>query len=57
VNKIKIANIGIPDKFVEHGNQSLLRAKYGLDGKGIAQRVLSLVGNPNEMKHPQIICP
>jgi 1-deoxy-D-xylulose-5-phosphate synthase len=37
--------MGLPDKFIEHGSQSILRAKYGLDADGIvrmAQEVLSL---------------
>ena len=32
---VKIMNIGIPDKFVEHGRQSEIRAKYGLTANGI----------------------
>ena len=34
--------IGIPDEFVEHGTQAILRAKYGLDAQGIARRVQAL---------------
>ena len=34
--------IGVPDIFVEHGTQAGLRAKYGLDAKGIAKEVLAL---------------
>ncbi|MFA5367373.1 MAG: transketolase C-terminal domain-containing protein, partial [Dehalococcoidia bacterium] len=33
--------IGIPDEFVAHGSQQLLRAKYKLDADGIAQRIAS----------------
>jgi len=32
---VKIMNIGIPDKFVGHGRQSEIRAKYGLNADGI----------------------
>jgi len=39
---VQVKNIGIPDEFVEHGTQTILRAKYGLDAKGITQAVLSL---------------
>ena len=39
---VKIKNIGIPDEFVEQGTQSILRANYQLDAKGIARQVLSL---------------
>lgn len=33
--------IGIPDEFVAHGSQKVLRAKYKLDSEGIAQRIVS----------------
>jgi len=39
---IPVRNIGIPDEFVEQGTQDILRAKYGLDAKGIAQQTLTL---------------
>lgn len=48
VSLIKSANpdacvecIGIPDEFVVHGPQEVLRAKYNLDADGIAQRIVS----------------
>jgi 1-deoxy-D-xylulose-5-phosphate synthase len=41
---VPVKNIGIPDEFVEQGAQAILRAKYGLDAKGIAQQVLKLPG-------------
>jgi 1-deoxy-D-xylulose-5-phosphate synthase len=31
--------LGIPDTFVEHGPQALLREKYGLDENGIMKGV------------------
>ena len=33
--------IGLPDEFVAHGPQRVLRARYNLDAEGIAGRVLS----------------
>ncbi len=39
---VQIETLGIPDEFVEQGTQAILRAKYGLDAKGIAQKVLDL---------------
>ena len=36
VTGFSLKRIGIPDTFVEHGHQSLLRSKYGIDGPGIA---------------------
>jgi 1-deoxy-D-xylulose-5-phosphate synthase len=37
-----VKNIGIPDDFVEHGTQAILRAKYSLDARGITGKVLEL---------------
>jgi len=39
---VTVKNIGIPDEFVEHGTQAILRSKYGLDANGITQQVLKL---------------
>ncbi|MBI2830567.1 MAG: 1-deoxy-D-xylulose-5-phosphate synthase [Chloroflexi bacterium] len=38
---VQIRTIGIPDEFVEQGPQSVLRAQYGIDAKGIAGYVLA----------------
>ena len=38
---VRALRIGIPDEFVEHGPQELLRANYSLNAEGIAQRILS----------------
>jgi 1-deoxy-D-xylulose-5-phosphate synthase len=43
---IQVKTIGIPDEFVEHGSQSQLRAKYGLDAEGIASKALELFPQP-----------
>jgi len=47
----QVKSIGIPDEFIEQGTQALLRSKYGLDAKGIAEQVLSLFRNssPNSL--------
>jgi 1-deoxy-D-xylulose-5-phosphate synthase len=37
----RVECIGIPDEFVAHGPQKVLRAKYNLDADGIAQRVVT----------------
>jgi 1-deoxy-D-xylulose-5-phosphate synthase len=34
--------IGIPDTFVEHGTQKLLRSKYGIDAPAIAEAARQL---------------
>jgi 1-deoxy-D-xylulose-5-phosphate synthase len=41
-NDVMVRNIGIPDEFVEHGTQAILRSRYGLDADGIARQVLEL---------------
>lgn len=38
---VKVKRIGIPDEFVEHGKQNILRANYGLTAEGIIETVLS----------------
>jgi 1-deoxy-D-xylulose-5-phosphate synthase len=35
--------IGLPDEYIEHGPQSILRHKYGLDAEGIEKVVLEIV--------------
>ncbi|MGD0795433.1 MAG: 1-deoxy-D-xylulose-5-phosphate synthase [Dehalococcoidales bacterium] len=47
---VPIKSIGIPDTFVEHGTQAILRSKYGLDARGIAAEVLALFPGPAPMK-------
>ena len=39
---LQIACIGVPDEFVEHGSQAMLRSKFGLDAQGIARKVLDM---------------
>ncbi len=46
---VKVINIGIPDKFVEHGEQSLLRRLVGIDSEGIAKTVLEKIGYGNSL--------
>jgi 1-deoxy-D-xylulose-5-phosphate synthase len=36
---VQVKRLGIPDTFVEHGPQALLREKYGIDENGIIQGV------------------
>jgi 1-deoxy-D-xylulose-5-phosphate synthase len=40
---IQIKRLGIPDIFLEHGSQTLLRAKYGLDEEGIFKAVKKML--------------
>jgi 1-deoxy-D-xylulose-5-phosphate synthase len=39
INDIKIENIALPDRFIEHGSQELLRSMCGVDAEGIARRI------------------
>ncbi len=41
---LQIKRIGIPDRFVEHGDVTTLRDKYGLTAQGIVTAALSLLG-------------
>lgn len=36
----KVINIGLPDKFIEHGSTEELFKKYNLDSEGIANKIL-----------------
>jgi 1-deoxy-D-xylulose-5-phosphate synthase len=40
---VVIENIGIPDKFIEHGSLKILRKKYGLTAENIACKALKLL--------------
>lgn len=48
VGNCRLIRLGIPDTFVEHGPQSLLRSEYGIDAQAIAQasrRLLAVLPN------------
>jgi 1-deoxy-D-xylulose-5-phosphate synthase len=47
---VRALRIGIPDEFVEHGPQELLRANYSLDADGITRSILSFF--PELARHP-----
>jgi 1-deoxy-D-xylulose-5-phosphate synthase len=40
---IQVGRLGIPDLFVEHGPQSLLRKKFGIDEEGIFRGAMDMV--------------
>jgi 1-deoxy-D-xylulose-5-phosphate synthase len=44
---LQVACIGVPDEFVEHGSQAILRSKFGLDTQGIVRRVLDMFPESN----------
>jgi len=39
----QIKRLGIPDLFIEHGSQPLLRARYGIDEDGIFKETKKVV--------------
>ena len=43
LSTVKILRIGLPDRFIEHGPQAVLRRKYGLDTDGIFASVRDFV--------------
>jgi 1-deoxy-D-xylulose-5-phosphate synthase len=43
ISGFKIERLGIPDLFVEHGPQVLLRAKYKIDSNAIVDSALKLM--------------
>lgn len=46
VPHVRVKRIGIPDMFIEQGQQKELRKKYGLDEEGIYLSVLSILKEP-----------
>ncbi|MBN4054414.1 1-deoxy-D-xylulose-5-phosphate synthase [Nitrospira defluvii] len=46
---VDLCSIGIPDRFIEHGPQQVLRENLGLDSRGITNFVANFVnGKPNK---------
>ena len=43
---VTVKRLGIPDVFVEHGTQDVLRKKYGLDAAGILTSALAVLSQP-----------
>jgi 1-deoxy-D-xylulose-5-phosphate synthase len=49
MHDIAVRSLGVPDAFVEHGTQAILRAKYGLDAAGIQRDALALVKSTGDL--------
>lgn len=47
---VALKNVGLPDEFIEHGTQAILRSKYNLDAKGIARKVMELFSESIEVR-------
>jgi 1-deoxy-D-xylulose-5-phosphate synthase len=51
LSDVEVLRLGIPDQFLEHGSQEVLRGECGLDSRGILRRVRSfLMGEPDPEK-------
>ena len=48
ISDVRVKNIGIPDEFVEHGTQAILRAKYNLDASGIVRQTRHLLAGKSD---------
>lgn len=48
-----VFNIGLPDRFVEHGDQNLLRHIVGIDAEGIKKFVVKLLKSGNALSVPE----
>ncbi|HEX9163357.1 MAG TPA: 1-deoxy-D-xylulose-5-phosphate synthase [Thermoanaerobaculia bacterium] len=48
IEAVKFHRIGIPDEYVHHGSQDVLRAQYDLHGEGIARRVREFLAGEHE---------
>ncbi len=52
ITGLRIKTLGMPDKFIEQGPQSLLRKKLGLDAEGIVKEALALAGDKRHVLGP-----
>ena len=48
---ITVRSLGIPDRFVEHGPQEILRDTYDLSARGITKAALALVSGRAAQTH------
>lgn len=53
ISDVRVTQIGIPDRFIEHGSRAFLRAKYGLDADGIVKQTLKLFPEYSSDKEPE----
>jgi 1-deoxy-D-xylulose-5-phosphate synthase len=55
IRNVDFHRIGIPDEYVHHGAQDVLRAQYDLDGNGIAKRVREFLGGRAGEEQPRAL--
>lgn len=51
ITEFQLERIGIPDTFVEHGPQRLLRSKYGVDAEAIVEAAKSLMASSSKRQN------
>ncbi len=44
ITQVKVKRFGLPDRFIEHGSQSILRERLGLDARSVVAGVRELLG-------------
>ncbi len=47
---VPVLNLGLPDRFIDHGKPSLLRQQAGLDASGIEQSIRARMGSISPLK-------
>ena len=55
IEGVKFHRIGIPDEYVHHGAQDVLRAQYDLHAEGIARRVREFLAGERDAEMPRAI--
>lgn len=48
ITNVKVARIGVPDEFVEHGPQEVWRSRYGITPQGIARASVELLASTSK---------
>ena len=54
-DNIKVKRIGLPDKFIEHGSQSIIRDKYRLTPPAIASTISEFLSKHGFQKQLKFI--
>ncbi|HEX6176783.1 MAG TPA: 1-deoxy-D-xylulose-5-phosphate synthase [Thermoanaerobaculia bacterium] len=55
IENVRFHRIGIPDEYVHHGAQDVLRAQYDLHPEGIAKRVREFLAGARESERPRVV--
>jgi 1-deoxy-D-xylulose-5-phosphate synthase len=51
---VPVLHLGLPDRFVEHGDPALLLSMCGLDAAGIEQSILKRFAGPLQVVRPAV---